>query len=332
MLYTRRDVGKLALAAVPLSAAFGAKIDSKFGGVQIGAISYSFNPISRPDPAIVIPSMIDLGLGEIELTLDHCEALAGIPVISARFSGAAGASGAATGAARDGRAPTPAEQQAARAEAQAKNTDWRAATTPATWAPVRRKFQDAGIEVAVLSGEMNDGMTDRDIEYQISMAEGMGVKALNTSTTLTMAKRIAPIADRHKMKVGYHGHDQTSDPNQTATLESYDTLMAYGKYNCINLDVGHFTAANYDAVAFIEKHHDKITSLHLKDRKRDHGKTVPWGTGDTPLREILLLMKKNKYAFPGNIEWEGMAIPEGSTLLGEMKKCVDLCRKWLASG
>ena len=335
MFYTRREVGKLALASATLSAAFGAKLNSKFGGVQLGAISYSFNPISKPEPAIVIQSMLDLGLGELELTLDHCEALAGIPDISARCGGAtlargavpAGASGATVGAVR---APMSPEQQAARAEAQARIAAWRASTTPATWAPVRRKLNDAGIKVTVLSGEMNDAMTDRDIEYQISMATGMGVKALNTSTTLTMARRIATLAEKHRMKIGYHGHDQTSDPNQTATLESYDTLMAAGNYNCINLDVGHFTAANYDAVAFIEKHHDRITSLHLKDRKKNHGGTVPWGTGDTPLQEILLLMKKNRYSFPANIEWEGVTTPAGSTLVGEMKKCVELCRKWLA--
>ena len=95
-----------------------------------------------------------------------------------------------------------------------------------------------------------------------------------------MAKRIAPVADKHKMMVGYHGHDATNDPNQTATLESYDTLMGYGKYNGINLDIGHFTAAGYDAVAFIKQHHDRITNLHVKDRKKDHGPNVAvWGTG-----------------------------------------------------
>ena len=36
MEFTRRDLGKIALASAPLSGAFGAKrIDSKFGGVQI---------------------------------------------------------------------------------------------------------------------------------------------------------------------------------------------------------------------------------------------------------------------------------------------------------
>ena len=105
---------------------------------------------------------------------------------------------------------------------------WRAATTPDTWKAVRQKFNSAGIEVALLCYNMNDNMPDDVIEYGFAMAKGLGVKAMSTSTTLTMAKRIAPIADKHKLMVGYHGHDATSDPNQTATLESYDTLMGYG--------------------------------------------------------------------------------------------------------
>ena len=85
------------------------------------------------------------------------------------------------------------------------------------------------MEVALLCYNMADSMKDEDIEYGFAMAEGLGVKAITTSTTLTMAKRIAPIADKHKLMVGYHGHDPTNNPNQTATLESYDTLMGYGE-------------------------------------------------------------------------------------------------------
>jgi len=221
--------------------------------------------------------------------------------------GAAGGAGRGRGAGGGGgrNAGTP-EQQAARADAQKKLTDWRAAATAATWKAVTKKFNDAGIQVAVLCYNMSDSMKDDDIEFGFKMAEGLGVKYISTSTTLTMAKRIAPIADKHKLMVGYHGHDQTNDPNQTATLESYDTLMGYGKYNGINLDIGHFTAANYDAVDFITKHHDRITNLHVKDRKKNHGPNAfPWGTGDTPIKPVLQLLKKNKYPFPANMELEG---------------------------
>src|SRR5665811_1474880 len=81
--------------------------------------------------------------------------------------------------------------------------------------------------------------------------------------------------------------------------------MAYGKYNGVNLDIGHFTAAGYDAVAFIKQHHAKITNLHIKDRKKNRGPNVAvWGTGDTPMKEVLQLLKTEKYGFPANLELE----------------------------
>ena len=221
------------------------------------------------------------------------------------------------------------EQQAARQAQQEQLRAWRAAANAATWKGVRKKFNDAGVEVAVLCYNMNDNMKDEDIEYGFSMAEGLGVQAISTSTTLTMAKRIAPIADQHKLLVGYHGHDATNDPNQTATLESYDTLMAYGKYSGVNLDIGHFTAANYDAVAFIKAHHASITNLHVKDMKRDHGAYTPFGQGDTPMKGVLQLLKKEKYGFPANIELEYRFPPE-SNLIAEMKKCLAYCKDCLA--
>lgn len=310
MEFTRRDLGKIALASVPLCRASGAKmIDSKFGGVQIGAITYSFNRIATPDPEAIVKAFVEIGLGEAELMSNHCEALAGAPSMPA--SGRGG-----------GRAqPTP-EQQAERQAAMEKLAQWRASTNANTWKAVTRKFNDAGVDVALLCYNMQDSMKDEDIEYGFSMAEGLGVKGITTSTTLTMAKRIAPVADKHKLLVGYHGHDATNDPNQTATLESYDTLMAYGKYNGINLDIGHFTAAGYDAIAFIKQHHDKITNLHIKDRKKDHGPNVAvWGTGDTPMKEVLQLLKKEKYGFPANLELE-YPIPPDSNIIAEAKKCL----------
>jgi sugar phosphate isomerase/epimerase len=317
MLYTRRDVGKIALASVPLARTLGAaQINSTFNGVRIGAITYSFNSIANPDPEAVIKAMVEIGLGEAELMSNHCEAVAGAPSAGRGGGGGRGA------------ALTP-EQQAARAEAQAKLVKWRSDANAATWRAVRKKFNDAGIEVALLCYNMSDRMTDEDIEYGFSMAEGLGVKGITTSTTLTMAKRIAPIADKHKLLVGYHGHDATNDPNQTATLESYDTLMAYGKYNGVNLDIGHFTAANYDAVAFIKQHHDKITNLHVKDMKKDHGTYTPFGEGDVPIKAVLQLLKKEKYGFSGDIELE-YRIPPESNLIAEMKKCLAYCKDCLA--
>jgi sugar phosphate isomerase/epimerase len=345
MQFTRRDLGKLAMAAVPLSKGFAAKaINSKFGGVQIGAITYSFNRIASPDPEAIIRAYVEIGLGEAELMSNHCEALAGGPQMPMFGRGGGpgaggpraagpGAPPAQPGAQRvpgGGRMQLTPEQQAERQAAMEKLAQWRASTNPNTWKTVAKKFNDEGIDVALLCYNMQDSMKDEDIEYGFTMAKGLGVKGITTSTTLTMAKRIAPVADKHKLLVGYHGHDATNDPNQTATLESYDTLMAYGKYNGINLDIGHFTAAGYDAVAFIKQHHDKITNLHIKDRKKDHGPNVAvWGTGDTPMKEVLQLLKTEKYPFPANLELE-YPIPADSDIVAEAKKCLAYVKSCLA--
>ena len=147
MEFTRRDLGKIALASVPLSRAFAAKmIDSKFGGVQIGAITYSFNRIASPDPEAIIKAYVEIGLGEAELMSNHCEALAGAPAMPAFGRGGAG-----RGPGGGGRAPLTPEQQAERQAATEKLAQWRAAANASTWKAVTQKFNHAG--VAALRGQ-----------------------------------------------------------------------------------------------------------------------------------------------------------------------------------
>lgn len=292
MSITRRDFGRAALAAGAIGA-LRAAINSKIQGVQLGAQTYSFNTLEK-DPPSIVQAFVDCQLGLVELMSNHCELLAGIP-----------------------RTPR---------DAVAK---WRAAATPETWAAVRRKFSDAGANVAILCYNTNDKMSEGELEYGFTMAKGLGVKTISTSTTVTNAKRLALMAKSHKITVAYHGHDETSKPNEVATLESYDAIMALGDYNMINLDIGHFAAANYDAVDFIRKHHDRISHLHVKDRKRDHGPAVPFGEGNTPIRAVLQLMKKEKYPFPGMIEME-YPIPADSNAVAEVKKCFAYCKEALS--
>jgi sugar phosphate isomerase/epimerase len=305
MKYTRRDVAKLALASIPAVRALAAP-NSRINGVQIGVITYSFRPLEDIDQLVRMISQI--GISEVELMSNAVEVFAGAP-------------GAGFGA----RGGTP-QEQAARAENLRK---WRLSTPMDRFKPVRQKFDSAGIDLALLCFNMRDGNSDEEIDYAFRMAQTLGVRAITTSTTVSMSKRIAAVADRYKMLVGYHGHDQTGDPNEFATLESYGKAFEYSKYNGVNLDIGHFTASNYDAVAFIKEHHARITNLHLKDRKRDHGSNVPWGMGDTPLKDVLRLLKAEKYSFPGNIELE-YPIPAGSDAPTEVAKCLKYCEQALA--
>jgi len=338
MRYSRRDFGTLALAGLPAAAMWKAfptltleardkinskDINSKIKGVTIGAITYSFRTIQ--DPKEIIKAYQTIGLGEMELMANHAEALAGIP-----------SAGGGGGGRRGGTPPTP-EQLAAREAAQKATAEWRKSATEATFKPVRKMIEDAGIDLRLLCYNMSDlrtlpdgrvtGTTDEQIEYGFMMAKWLGVEALSTSTQVSMAKRTAPFADKHKMMLGFHGHANTKDTNEVASPETFEAVMAASKYHAANLDIGHYTEAGYDPVAFIQKHHARITNLHLKDKKKAErgGTNGPWGTGDTPIKDVLKLVQKEKYKFPCNIEFEYEGDP-----VTEVTKCLALCREMLA--
>ena len=127
------------------------------------------------------------------------------------------------------------------------------------------------------------------------------------------------------MYVGFHGHDQTSNPDEVSTEDTFKAVFAAGGFLGANLDIGHYTSANGDAVAFIKAYHARITNLHVKDRKRDHGPNAPFGQGDTPIKAVLQLLRDQKWAIPSNIEFEY----EGDPLV-EVPKCLQFCREALA--
>jgi sugar phosphate isomerase/epimerase len=318
MRWSRRDFGKLTLAGlpaafVPLSAL--AKIDSRIKGVQIGAITYSFR--AMPNAEDIVRAYVTIGLGEMELMSNHAEALAGAP----------GGRGGGPGQGGRGRGSLTPEEQAARDAAAKALHEWRTSASAATFTPVRRKIEDAGIDLRLLCYNMNVRNTkDDEIEYAFMMARWLGVKAISTSTQVSMAKRLAPFADKHKMMVGFHGHANTTDPDEVATPESFAAVMAASKYHGANLDIGHYTEAGYDPVAFIAQHHARITNLHLKDKKKatNGGGNTPWGAGDTPIKDVLKLLQKNKWDIPANIEFEYDGDP-----LVEMPKCLQYCKEAL---
>jgi len=314
--YSRRAFGKLTLASLPACllantplSAF-AKIDSRIKGVQIGSITYSFRAI--PNAEDIIRAYVSMGLGEMELMSNHAEALAGAP---------AGPGGG-------GRGPFTPEQQAARDAAAKMLREWRLSASEATFKPVRRKIEDAGIDLRLLCYNMNVRNTkDDEIEYAFMMAKWLGVKAISTSTQVSMAKRLAPFADKHKIMVGFHGHANTTDPDEVAKPESFAAVMAASKYHAANLDIGHYTEAGYDPVAFLEQNHARITNLHLKDKKKatNGGGNTPWGEGDTPIKDVLKLLQKNKWDIPANVEFEYNGDP-----LVEVPKCLQYCKEALA--
>ncbi len=285
-MFTRRDFGRVALAAIPASGLLGQKnINSTIGGVMIGAQSYSFR--EKPLDG-VIQAMVEIGLGECELFSPHIEPR-----------------GLSREDLRKWRLTVPLEQIGA----------------------VRKKFDNAGINLYAFNLSFNDSFTDEEIDRGFDLGKALGVGVITASSTLTAAKRIAPWAEKHNMIVAFHGHSDTRDPNQFAKPESFAQALAMSKKFAINLDIGHFEAANYDPLEYIQQHHDRILVLHLKDRKRNQGPNTPWGQGDTPIKEVLQLLKREKYPMRALIEYEYQGASDSVT---EVRKCFEYCKQALA--
>jgi sugar phosphate isomerase/epimerase len=203
---------------------------------------------------------------------------------------------------------------------------WRLTVPMSYFGGVHKQFKDAGIDLYAYNYSFSADMTDEELDKGFEFAEALGARFITASTTLPVAQRVAPFADRHKMNVAMHGHSDLKDPNQFATPESFEKAKAMSKYFKTNLDIGHFTAANFDAVDYIEKNHDDILLLHLKDRKKNEGPNTIWGEGDTPIKQVLLLLKEKKYKIPACIEYEYKG---ESNSQAEVKKCLDYAERVL---
>ena len=301
-MLTRREFGLMTLAGLALPAR--APADTLVGGVRMGVQSYSFRELPRTPggdaTAAIIQAMKDTGLSETELWAPQIE-----PASTA------------------GRGAPPEERQKARDALRR----WRLDTPLDHFRSIRKQFASAGLSIAAYNYSPGADFTDEEIDRGFEMAKALGAGFITSSTTLAVAKRIVPFAAKHKMDVAMHNHSNTSDPNEFATPESFAAARTLSPHFKINLDIGHFTAANYDAVAYLREHHAGITNLHLKDRKKNQGDNVPWGQGDTPITPVLQLLKKEKWPIRAYVEYEHRGT---AGAVAEVRTCFDYAKRALA--
>ncbi len=240
-------------------------------------------------------------------------AAAGAPPAGAARGGARAGGGGGRGA-----GPTP--EQLAANEA---NRKWRLSAPMSKAREFRKLYEDAGVLIEIVKVDGLFGFPDDETDYFFELAKTLGARAISgeISTPTAGTKRIGQFADKHKMMVGYHGHTETGP---IEWLEAF----SYAKYNAANLDIGHYVAGHDTSpVPFMLAHHDRITHIHVKDRKNktNGGANVPFGAGDTPIKQVLQLIRDNKWKIQATIEFE-YAVPPGSDRMAEIKKSVEFCK------
>jgi sugar phosphate isomerase/epimerase len=306
------------------------KPNSLINGVQIGVITYSFRDMPDQSAEATLQYILDCGISAIELMGGPAESFAGapknsvdmrtiFPLMRKRY---------------DKKELTADEtKQLGEADEQMKAdrqevTKWRLSAPMDKFEKFRKMYSDAGVQIYGFKPDaFGPQNTDAEIEYGLKAGKLLGANQVtlehpgNDAQTL----KLGTMAQKLGMKVGYHGHEQ-----QTPTF--WDTALAQSPANSLNLDLGHYVAAgNPDPLAFVKQKHDRIVSMHLKDRQTaEHGKgNVVWGQGDTPIVQVLKLMRDQKYTFPATVELE-YQIPAGSNAVAEVKKCLGYCRNALS--
>jgi sugar phosphate isomerase/epimerase len=322
-MVSRRDFGKTALAAIPLSAAWSAPGDPLVNGVRLGVATYSFRDLlripGRDNVDGVIQALQFAGVREIELSSANTEpggpnSGPAVPPPPSAYPPPI-------------TAPTPEQVAAAKLAVRNDLRRWRLATPAKNHEAFRAKFQAAGINLFAYRVDYGPEFTDEEIEVTFNQATALGVRVISSLTTLNVARRIAPFAEKHQTTVALHNTANGKDPDAISSPQSFRTALAISKNFRLNLDVGNFTAANHEPVAFIQENHASISHMQIKDRTRNGGANEQFGEGDTPIKDVLTLIKEKKLAIPVFIEYEylGLGTPQQ-----EVRKCMAYVKGALA--
>ena len=312
-------------------------------------VPYNFGTRTTMSAEDVLEKCIQLGVGVVELRAQPIEKSLGLPAnlvlgpapvdyqaARTRAGAVPGVSkegGAASnpGAARDsasvgtpsqGGPPSTPEQIAAYKAAADELRKWRLSLPMSKAKDLRKKYEDRGVAIEIVKFDGLGTLADDELDYSFMLAKALGARAVSGELSIPAFKRLGQAADRNKMFVGLHGH-------VAVTPAIWEQAFTYGKYVGANVDIGHFVAGNNTSpLPFIKQYHERVTHIHVKDRKMHDGPNVAFGQGDTPIKEILQTIRDNKWRIPAIIEFE-IPLPPGTDRTPELLKCMDYCRQCL---
>jgi sugar phosphate isomerase/epimerase len=302
MPLTRRQFARLALSALPATAwprrllADGRvqKPNSRWAGVQVGMnVPYNFGTGNYTSGEDILARCVRLGISAVELRAQPVEMFLGGP------------------------------GQRANAESLRQ---FRQSAPMTRAADFRHTYENAGVAIEIVKYDGILAFADDELDYAFTLAAALGARAISCELPVNQvdaSKRLGQFAEKHRMMIGFHGHTQM-------TPAIWEQAFTYSKYNGANLDLGHFVGGNKTSpMPFLLEHHDRIIHVHVKD-KTLQDVNVPFGQGDTPIREALQAIRDNHWPIQATIEFE-YPVPAGSDRMTELSKCVDYCRTCLTS-
>jgi sugar phosphate isomerase/epimerase len=307
MILTRRDFGKLAVASVPslaglssiaLAQPAGKPNRSYINGVQFGLQPFCYHDLAmnRENRPVLIQRLVQNGLGMVELHAVWYEPNFAGPGVSPE-------------------------------EAREKLRNWRLNPPAGYFHDIKKEFDDTGITICTVYVNVGDSYTDAEIDATFEGAKAIGAKGIVGSYGLAVAHRLSAFPGKHGMYASLHNHDNLSDPDAFSNEASIVKGLAYSPDFTATLDVRHFTAGNGDCLGFLERHHQRVSAVHLGDRRKNNGRSTPFGEGDAPIIEILRLIRDNQWPITALLEFEHGTLRTG---VDEVQLMLDYCKRALA--
>ena len=327
--------GVLAVAPLPTACAPTSNIEqnrSDFGGVKMGAITYSFRSMPSSAGNVLFYTLAS-GIGSIELMGDVAEEYAGKP---------AAPSFGSVMRIPPGQELTPEQQieRDAMMEARQKYNEevsaWRLTVPMAKYEELARIYKMAGVDIHIIKVQPNMNMSDAELDYVFNVCKAVGAMGVTVELNLELAARVSPFAVKHGKYVIFHNHEQFAKDQAFIDAGGYDAFLKYENVR-FNFDCGwYFASTGKNPIEIVEKYHDSIASIHVKDftglKDGQTGTQTPWGQGDAPLKEFLLYIQSNagKPGWPVHCDIElEYNIPEGSDAVIETTRCVEWARNVL---
>lgn len=307
------------------------KHNSNFNGVQLGVITYSYRAMKDQSAEATLQYILDSGINAIELMGGVAESFVGKPEnkINRRIYSRLKRKEKKKELSRDEKKEL-ADLHIQQASYEKELDNWQKNRNAEDFKKLRDMYNSAGVDIYGFKPDylLRKGNSDANINYAMQAAKVLGAShvTIELPEDSNHSLRLGKLAEKNGIKVAYHGHTQQH-------INWWNTALEQSESNVLNPDLGHYTAAgNTDTFEFIEKFNKKIYSMHIKDRKSlaNGQDNMPFGMGDTPITETLQLMRNNKYTFPATVEYE-YKTPKDSTIINEIKKCVEYCKNALES-
>lgn len=317
----RKFLGTAAAAAavvtVPFNFSIGTqskKPNSRVNGVQLGLTTYCYRSIPH-NLEETLSYVLQSGVSSLEMRNVLEEGL-GIPQAPPRVARGVELTD---------------KEKADRAKAveslREDQRKWRLSLPMSKYADIKKMYNKAGVNIHIAKF-VPSSWSDDEIDYAYNAAKTLGAYGITDEFTDEAAQRLGKFAEKHKSLAIYHTHGQFGMPGF-----DIDKYLGYSKTNRLNLDVGHYYGSTgQHPNVIIEKYHDLIPSIHVKDKtgpkSNPPNANRPFGEGETPIADILLLIKKEKWPINVDLELE-YAIPEGSDPVKEVTKCIEYMRNIL---